>query len=305
MRIWTCLLLAAVLIFTLTACKYDARRTNATTNASTEATTLPTGPKPTAFQQLTAERMALIEETWHEKTSFGYQDNQVFCSLDSAADGIRYYGSYEIENSRGTQTIDILYIPCKTLPVASQITLGGYTFRSRTAFALYVFSSTELESLGVTMNTFYPLADRVETESGISQVPEDVLAAAAALHREYEIWLYGSELAEMPQDPPDDRMMRLQASWLMWMGHVPNFGDSYYGTYSGYDIVFQPTMLAVVTTMEIGGVEFTYGSSFILYAHKDGRFHMLRDVYEQGLITAEEIAQIGQAHRKYNPGWEE
>lgn len=297
MKKWISFLLATVLLFSLVGCKQEPVETQPSTTA--------TGPKPASFLELSAERKALIEEAWHEKTSFGYQDDQVFCSLNSAVDGIRYYGSYEIESSRGTQTIDILYIPCKTLPVASQITLGGHTFRSRMAFGLYVFSSTELESLGFTMNTLYPLADRVETENGISQVPEDVLAAAAALHREYEIWLYGSELAEMPEHDPDEAMMRLQASWLMWMGHVPNFGDSYYGTYSGYDIVFEPTMLAVVTTMEIGGVEFTCGSSFVLYAHKDGQFHMLRDIYNQGLITAEEITQIGQAHRKYNPGWEE
>lgn len=296
MKKWIRFLLATVLLFSLMGCKQGPVETQPATTA--------TGPKPASFLELSAERKTLIEEAWHEKTSFGYRDDQVFCSLNSAVGGIRYYGSYEVEGLYGPETRDIVYIPCKTLPVASQITLGGHTFRSRRAFGLYVFSSSELQSLGVTVNAFYPLADVVETESGISQVPDDVLAAAAVLHREYEIWLYGSELAEMPEQNPDQAMLRLQASWLMYMGHVPNFdsqyGDRYYGTYSGYDIVFQPTMLTVMTTKEIAGVKFTYGSSFVLYAHKDGRFYMLEDIYDQGLITAKEIEKIGKAHNKNN-----
>lgn len=299
MKKWICLVLAAVFLFSFAGCQQEPAHTDPSITA--------TGPKPAAFLELPTERMELIEETWRENTYFGYQDDQAFCTINSAVDGIRYYGSYEIPGMYGSETCDIVYIPCKTLPVASQITLGGHTFRSRTAFGLYVFNSTELKSLGITMNTLHPLAGRVETESGISQVPADVLATAAALHREYEIWLYGSELAQMPQPEPDKSMSRLQASWLIWHGSVPTFdspyGSRYYGTYSGFDIVFEPTMLTVVTTQVIGGMRFTYGSSFVLYAHKDGRFHELGDICERGLITAEEIAQICEVHYQYNPGW--
>ena len=244
---------------------------------------------------LEAELAQRIEDAWHQENRFGYWDTQTFCAPTGTEDGIRYYGSYML----GDMRCDIVYIPCADLAIPSEITLGGYTFRSRTGFALYAFCSKELPSLGMTMSTFTPLKGVVDTVSASSF--DVVLATAAKLHGEYERRIYGSELTEIPQAGPDQNMLRLKALWLMHRGVVPEFQDGgwlcYYGSYNGYDIVFEQTMLTAQLTITIGGEKFVYSSHFILHAIKDGEFYKLQDVYAAGSISREDIAQIAAEHK--------
>lgn len=83
-----------------------------------------------------------------------------------------------------------------------------------------------------------------------------------------------------------------------WYGNKGPCDYRYYGTYEGYDVVFQQTWQAAVTTKTIAGQAFTHGSSFILYAHKDGNLLMLSDVYEDGLISKESIAAAREYHNQ-------
>ena len=83
-----------------------------------------------------------------------------------------------------------------------------------------------------------------------------------------------------------------------WYGNKGPCDYRYYGTHEGYDVVFQQTQQAAVTTKTIAGQAFTHGSSFILYAHKDGNLLMLSDVYEDGLISKESIAAAREYHNQ-------
>ena len=83
-----------------------------------------------------------------------------------------------------------------------------------------------------------------------------------------------------------------------WYGNIGPCDYRYYGTYEGYDVVFQQTWQAAVTTKTIAGQAFTHGSSFILYAHKDGNLLMLSDVYEDGLISKESIVAAREYHNQ-------
>ena len=83
-----------------------------------------------------------------------------------------------------------------------------------------------------------------------------------------------------------------------WYSNKRPFGYRYYGTYEGYDIVFQATQLTAATTKAIAGQAFTHSSSFILYAHKDGNLLMLSDVYEDGLISKESIVAAREYHNQ-------
>lgn len=295
-----CALLALVLLLSLAGCQVAQPDTEPTATEPTQA--------PYAFfPQLEEEKMALILTSWQEDARYGFPENITFCDVDTKTDGIRYYDSFT--DTDGT-VYHIVYVPCPDLAVASQISISGsvgeskditQTFRSHTGFGLYIFYAKHYETLDVTAHYFRPLAD---TE--YASIPALVISRAAKLHSEYEKWFYGSELTELPAADPNQQLQRLQASYLMRWGVVPSFeefyGPFYYGTFSGYDIVLEPTGLAWVETQVIGSEEFVYGSSFILYAHKDGQFHKLKDIYQAGLIGDEELSQIAQAHRDRRNG---
>ena len=73
-------------------------------------------------------------------------------------------------------------------------------------------------------------------------------------------------------------------------------GVHYYGTYSGYDILFISGNLAVISEETIGSKTFTHNSSMALYAHKDGHFYLLRDLYESGNFSNGYIVTIYERH---------
>lgn len=299
------ILLALLLLLSLAACQVSPENTEPT--GTEPNATEPTQARYPFFPQLEEEKMALILTAWQEGARYGFPENMTFCDIDTKTDGIRYYDSFT--GPDGT-VYDIVYVPCPGLAVASQISISSsvgegkdmtHTFRSRSGFGLYVFYTQHYEALDVTAHYFHPLAD---TE--YASIPALIISRAAKLHSEYEKWFYGSELTELPEADPGQQLQRLQASYLMRWGVVPSFqefyGPFYYGTYSGYDIVLEPTGLTWIEAQVIGNEEFVFGSSFILYAHKDGQFHKLKDIYEAGMISDEELAQIAQAHRERRNG---
>lgn len=76
-------------------------------------------------------------------------------------------------------------------------------------------------------------------------------------------------------------------------------GMQYYGTYNGYTVLFSSGMLCVVSEFQIGSYAFKWGSSCSLYAYKDGEFHNLSQVYEDGDLTDDHIEEIAVTHKAY------
>ena len=74
----------------------------------------------------------------------------------------------------------------------------------------------------------------------------------------------------------------------------------YYGTFNGYVILFSPGQTAVMTSQEIGGEKFDYTSSFVIYGYKNGQFQNLSELFETGIVDADDIVGIAKAHKKYN-----
>jgi hypothetical protein len=82
--------------------------------------------------------------------------------------------------------------------------------------------------------------------------------------------------------------------------------DRYYGTYNGYAVVIMDrAMVAVVWSREIGGIYFEEGSPpnsriaqedqrGMIAGWKDGRFYDIADLYEEGLLTLEDLKQIAE-----------
>lgn len=271
----------------------------------TVPTTKPTEPIINQYEDFTFAdlymgwaKVKYIEELWAEKDFFGDSEYMKFCDPEEGIDGIRYYGSFTWKfNSGKSVTYDILFVPCKNLPVASEFTLEGHTFRSRNSFCLYLYSAS---------STLYPLTTFVEEMAPAYTIEEDVLVRAVELHAEYESALYGSVLTEMPQEDPADDLLRVKSTFLMNMGHVPRFGEPdgerYYGNFSGYDIVFMiwPTDMNATLTGTIGGQTFYYHRYFSLYAIKDWQLEELAVVFKEGHISQEDIIQLAKIHEIAN-----
>lgn len=89
------------------------------------------------------------------------------------------------------------------------------------------------------------------------------------------------------------------AYWIRWYSAEDTNGNYYYGNYGGYDIMLDPTNLDAETTLVIGSEVFLCNTSFALYAYRDGQWDLLKEVYDQGLVSSEDIYAIAQYHRKW------
>ena len=84
--------------------------------------------------------------------------------------------------------------------------------------------------------------------------------------------------------------------WYIITGDTVQDGTRYYGTCGGYVVLFVPTDGDEKTSIVIGGVTITEQSAFELYAYKDGQFRSLKEVYQEGLISEEELKGIRGIH---------
>ena len=133
-----------------------------------------------------------------------------------------------------------------------------------------------------------------------------VLAAIAAY------W----EQSETPGLCPDD---------LFWYGELIKgqevplskynyyYGVQYYGTFEGYHIVLSPqeTMAEESIARTIAGCRFQYPDYFDLFAYKGGKVRPLGEMYEEKLLSDEQIGLIHQCYKRYRQeiyrreAWEE
>ena len=108
----------------------------------------------------------------------------------------------------------------------------------------------------------------------------------------------------------DEKNAEIQNAWFKKTGHPlgiwydpknpeTHLGSCrYYGSYDGYEIIFNPGVAEMLTTIKIAQQDFIHGSSFVIYAYQDGVFHKLEDVYESGKITADSIQKIFLIHKE-------
>lgn len=73
-------------------------------------------------------------------------------------------------------------------------------------------------------------------------------------------------------------------------------GVQYYISENEYHIICFGTALQAETTKVIAGYRFTYGTSFMLMAYKDGVFIHLEEAYQKGLVSKKAIAKAAELH---------
>lgn len=87
---------------------------------------------------------------------------------------------------------------------------------------------------------------------------------------------------------------------VYWAEDSNNEERTYLGTENGYVILFSVGGPDAWWSIQIGEYVFEYSCYFYLKAYKDGEFFLLKDVYEQGLISDAAIKAAWEIHRNYN-----
>lgn len=111
---------------------------------------------------------------------------------------------------------------------------------------------------------------------------------------------------ESPAEPENELAKKEAEIRKAWgdMGPWYDFNDPattmsewrYYGEFEGYDVLFQATMLDMIEVKTIAWQNFAHGSSFVLYAYRNGSFTKLEDAYAKGMLSAESICDIAVIH---------
>ena len=72
--------------------------------------------------------------------------------------------------------------------------------------------------------------------------------------------------------------------------------SAYYGTYSGCEVVYMGAPIAYTDaerSVVVAGYIITLGSGQELYVHKNDYFYTLKEAYDAGYITTENVAAFG------------
>ena len=77
---------------------------------------------------------------------------------------------------------------------------------------------------------------------------------------------------------------------------------TYYGSYSGYEAVWDPGLSSITNTpVEVGGHVFLFGGSHhIILLYRDGTFLGFDTAFREGKITQEDIDRLYETYQKIN-----
>ena len=79
----------------------------------------------------------------------------------------------------------------------------------------------------------------------------------------------------------------------VWMNRNGEGGDTfYYGKYNGYYIIGYTLDVQWLWYEDIGGYEFRQGDFALGGMKKDGKYYALKDLYESGKISDDDLAKI-------------
>lgn len=104
-----------------------------------------------------------------------------------------------------------------------------------------------------------------------------------------------------------EKMQEIEDAWYAAMNtkmdgwYVENDGTvtdgmRYYGNCGGYDVLYVPSWEDAETSLVLGDVTISSKNGFVIYAYKDGQFRELKEVYQLGAISDEELEHIQGTH---------
>ena len=120
------------------------------------------------------------------------------------------------------------------------------------------------------------------TQTQLTQQPQVTVLTAEKMQEIEDAW-YAAMNTEMD-------------GWYTEANGTVSDGMRYYGNCGGYDVLYVPTQEEAETSLVIGDVTISSKSTFVIYAYKDGQFRELKDVYQLGVISDEELELIKGKH---------
>lgn len=110
---------------------------------------------------------------------------------------------------------------------------------------------------------------------------------------------YGDKLTQDQKEEIDCAWAKLgYFGYGDWYDDGFAWGPRYYGTENGYAFIFVPANLTIEGRCVIGKYTFRSGQSFNLYGYKDGVFHLVSDLYTDGVISDAALESIWNAHTR-------
>lgn len=87
-----------------------------------------------------------------------------------------------------------------------------------------------------------------------------------------------------------------------WKGLNPNggVGFKYYGTFDDCVVWVMQGQTEAIVDFELAGSRFYNRNGISFFVCREGKLIMLEEAYEQGLISAEDIAIVADRHWEYN-----
>ena len=229
---------------------------------------------------LTDEKKAEIENAWYAQYKWCWQD-------DPDGGYCRYYGKYE--------GYDIVFvIPAQlddmlTAVVGTKV-IAGIKFYCGTTFSLYGYRNGKIYEV-------YELykAGELSAES---------IAAAAEIHDTAGKTLY---LSEQEKEAIEQAWV-VEHHGLLWDSEEKQTDAiRYYGTFDGYDIVYYIAGVSPYhndhRSLPIEGISFEYDCDSNIYGFRDGEYDFIYNLYEEGKLSRESIAEIAKIHRQVGNKW--
>ena len=110
-----------------------------------------------------------------------------------------------------------------------------------------------------------------------------------------------------------EKQEEVEAAWkekkgydLLWRETVLANGkvtseDRYYGTFNGGVVIFHPIAdnLTVGGSMEIGGQKIKFGKMFEIWIYKNNDFIEIKEAYESGLLSDDNVMAIVEYHNEF------
>ena len=115
---------------------------------------------------------------------------------------------------------------------------------------------------------------------------------------------YGDELTQSQKAEIESHFQKqFGQEWGPWEDDGRSANNRYYGSDSGYAILFHGgnEFLGTDYQQVIGDCKFIMpsGQLFVLFAYKNGQFHLLNDVFEDGGISEDALRIALQKHTDY------
>ena len=198
-----------------------------------------------------------------------------------------YYGTYN-----GCEIVYMGTSPVHTGQLRSVVVAGYIITLLGGGHKLYVHKDTHFYTLNEAYDAGYITTEDVEdfgpkVDPTFKKWEGEPLLDQDALDPAVVLRLRKDYLQQLHAEKPNTKEIVLDEIWV----------EAYYGTYSGCEIVYMGAPLESITVAErseiVGGYIFIFEGDQKLYVHKDSHFYTIKEAYDAGYITTEDVAAFG------------